>query len=583
MAARHVKTMMMRRFRAFEHFSISFGPTAVLVGPNNAGKSTAISALRAVSQMLRAARRLHAKTRIDVGDAFMWSHPFSNTQVWLDDDSLRWESVPDEVTVSVEFLDGYALKAVWPPEAEGHSFFYLHGPERRPLRDPADVRALLPTLGIVPSVVPLERREELLDLQYVRDNLGRRLSSRHFRNQLYRARRGEIPDFDWTEWSQFLAEWLPEIAMQDPVLSNQYLDLYYRDHLRPAWKEVVWAGDGFQVFIQLLFHLYRLRNDHVLVIDEPDVFLHADLQRRLMQAADTLERQLIVATHSTEIVAEIGPAAVVWMDRTRTKAIRAPEPEVLRHVAGGLGSQFNIRLARVLRAKLALFVEGEDMRILRRVARLIGAEAFYKEEGLALVPIEGASNWRRLEGFAWLSDNLLAGSVEGLLILDRDYHCDDYADSLSHTISAAGLGSHIWSRKELESYLLIDSLISRIAGASREYVAGVLAEITESMYEDVLFNHVSTFKQDFPDQRGQSDGTIGKRFMYLREVWKDPIQRLWRCPAKLVWADLNSRLQQDNHQPVSIGRAARSLRADEVPDEMASVVRRVNRRLIGLP
>lgn len=143
----------------------------------------------------------------------------------------------------------------------------------------------------------------------------------------------------------------------------------------------------------------------------------------------------------------------------------------------------------------------------------------------------------------------------------------------------AGVGCYIWKRKELESYLFIDSMMSRVTGASTDHVSAILAEITESMYEDVLFDHVMAFKQDFPQHRGLSDSTIGERFAWLRELWRDPTQRLWRCPAKVVWTQLNHRLQKEKFEPISLERAMRSLRAHEVPDEMASLIRRVNRRL----
>ncbi len=579
-AARHLTSLTVRRFRAFEEFAISFGPTAVLVGPNNAGKSTIVSALRAVAQMLRAAKRLRANSRIDVGDAYMWTHEFNTTYVGLEEDGLRWESQSESVTIRADFRDRCVLKATWPAEDEPDTpYFYLYKSERRSVRDPSEARALFPTIGVIPPVSPIERREELRDARWVHDNMGGRLASRHFRNQLYRSNHNEIPEVDWTGWCDFCRTWLPEITIREPELVGPSLDVYYRDDLSVSWKEIVWAGDGFQVFLQLLFHIYRLRDADILVLDEPDIFLHADLQRRLMQAAQSVPAQVIVATHSTEVVTEIGASSMIWMDRTRRKAVRAPDDHVLDRISGALGSQFNLRLARVLRAKLALFVEGDDMRLLKHIARLLGTSAFANETRLALVPLEGAGNWRRLEWFAWMNDNFLGGAVHGVVLLDRDYHSDGYAESLISDFKATGLACHIWKRKELESYLLVPATIARVSGAELEEVELMLSDITESMYEDVLFEHMTAFKSDHPDKRGWSDSRIGKEFAWLREVWQSPTDRLWRCPAKTVWSQLNGRLQDANHNSASIERVVRSLRAAEVPDEMASFIRGINRRL----
>ena len=44
-----------RNFKAFRRFSVSLGDTNILVGPNNCGKSTVISALRILSAGLKRA------------------------------------------------------------------------------------------------------------------------------------------------------------------------------------------------------------------------------------------------------------------------------------------------------------------------------------------------------------------------------------------------------------------------------------------------------------------------------------------------------------------------------------------------
>src|SRR5205823_1555341 len=122
-----------------------------------------------------------------------------------------------------------------------------------------------------------------------------------------------------------------------------------------ATRELVWAGDGMQVYVQVLLHLFRNRAADVVVLDEPDVYLHADLQRRLLRLLTEMGTQAIIASHSTELVAEAPPESVVWIDRSRSVAIRAPSGPVLTELSSTIGSQFNLRLARVLRSRVALF------------------------------------------------------------------------------------------------------------------------------------------------------------------------------------------------------------------------------------
>ena len=530
--------------------------------------------------MMATARRLRATYRAFHGEHLYWSHRFTTEQVGLDADNLRWESAVDQVSLRATFSDNSRVQAIWPEaDSEKEPYFFALDGKRMSIREPSLARDVLAKVGVVPQLSPLERRETLLDSDYVRLNIGGRLASRHFRNQLFLVRNDAISEIDWTGWSTFASEWLPELTMREPELTESGLDIFYRELHRPSWKELVWAGDGFQVFVQALFHLYRVRHMDVVVLDEPDVYLHADLQRRLMQAAQGLGCQVIVATHSSEVAAEVGSTSVVWMDRTRKRSIRAPDDTLLDQIAGALGSQFNLRLARVLRARLALFVEGNDGSVLKRIARTIGAKRFAAEAGLATVPTEGASNLRKLDGFAWLNKNLLQGAVEGFVLVDRDYHSPEYIEGMVMEMKTAGLECLVWERKELESYLLIPSALARVSGLGLKEIGELLSGITQNMYEDVLFQHTATAKQDFPEKRKLADHTLGKDFRWLKEVWKDPEARMSRCPPKEVLSELNGALQNQGEHAISIERLASSLRPDEVPDEMKKLIHRVEKRL----
>ncbi len=579
-ATPRVSAVELHRFKGFRDFKVSLGDLAVLIGPNNAGKSSVVGALAATSHMLRVAMKFRASTRQIRGERVVWAHEFSTNQVGLDEDSLRWESRDEEVQIRVEFASASRLIAVWPPAGEGSPYFFVQSADRKSPRDPSEVKALLPSLDVVPALAPLERSEDLHDARYVRDSVRTRYASRNFRNQLLLCHRGEMPGCDWKDFTEYLHHWLPEIVLSDPELAESGINVYYRDEMTQAWKEIVWAGDGFQVFLQNLFHLYRLRDARVIVLDEPDVYLHADLQRRLIQVTTTSKAQLVLATHSAEIAAEVGTAAIVWMDRTRARAVRAPSDDALSQISGSIGSQFNLRLARTLRAQLTLFVEGDDAVYLKRAAQTIGCVSVANERNLAIVPIEGRDNWKRLEGFAWLNQHLLAGSLEPLLVVDRDYHSVESVEQLKKTLSQWGVAVWVWERKELESYLLCPSAIARASGVSEVLVVEALAGITLPKYEEVLFQMAASWKQDFPEDRRLADATVMKRFVDpLRKAWQDADERLGRCSAKDCLSELNRVVALRGARTVSFDSIGRQMRPADIPFELSDFLRLVERKL----
>ena len=227
-----------------------------------------------------------------------------------------------------------------------------------------------------------------------------------------------------------------------------------------------------------------------------------------------------------------------------------------------------------------MFLEGDDAIYLKRLATTLGCNLVANERNLAVVPIQGRDNWKRLEGFAWLNQHLLAGSVEPLLVVDRDYYSSESVEQLKETIGGWGVALHVWKRKEVESYLLSPPAIARASGVSEAEVNEALANITLPMYEEVLFQSIASWKQDFPDDRRLADTTVAKKFIEpLRKMWQDPLERLWRCPAKDCLSELNQVLVSREAGPISFDKLARQIRADEIPHELSEFMRFVERKL----
>ena len=87
---------------------------------------------------------------------------------------------------------------------------------------------MFPLIGIVPMLAPVERTEDLLERRTVRRNHGGRLSSRHFRNQLWL-----LTDDECRQYLDLVAGSTPEIELR-PVVSRfapkgLQLDLFYEE------------------------------------------------------------------------------------------------------------------------------------------------------------------------------------------------------------------------------------------------------------------------------------------------------------------------------------------------------------------
>ena len=331
-----------------------------------------------------------------------------------------------------------------------------------------------------------------------------------------------------------------------------------------------------QIFVQILTHLWRLRSADVVILDEPDLYLHADLQRRLVRLLDSTAAQTITATHSSEMLAEASSESVVWVDKTRRRAIRRPNPASLEDLSTQIGSSFNLRLATALRARTVVFVEGDDMSIIRELAKTIGADDLASERNCAVIAIKGFSNWVQVEPFKWFVSDFLDGSVDVYVLLDRDYRADAEVSKVHSALEAVGVHAHVWRRKELENYLLDPAALARESKSSLSHISSQLESITDDMTEDVLAQFAK--ERHFSGAAGNRDiaRTISETNTELRPRVVDPEWRLHRYPAKAILNALNRGLQQAGRPTVSTKNLARQLRPIEIPDEMRNWLIEVN-------
>src|SRR6266853_1669990 len=94
-------------------------------------------------------------------------------------------------------------------------------------------------------------------------------------------------------------------------------------------REIFWAGFGFQVWCQMLTHLIQSRDRSLFLIDEPDIYLHSDLQRQLLGLLRNLGPDILIATHSTEIITEAETDDIILINKRRRTGHRIRDPSQL--------------------------------------------------------------------------------------------------------------------------------------------------------------------------------------------------------------------------------------------------------------
>lgn len=573
-----LKSLKLVNFRSFKSFTLTFGNGAYLVGPNNAGKTTILTALRTADVLLRYAHARNPNRRVEDDGAFRPAYPATLREFPSLRESVRYEFRNLEARIELTWKSGARLTVVW-PEDDGDEaiepFFYLEHLPGMYVTSVKQARTSFPLLGVVPILSPIEAAEPLLEEKYVRQHLSGRLSSRHFRNQLRMLKiAGELERF--LEWSR---EWLSEITVDtvDSHLGEKVteLDVYYSEARSRVQKELAWAGDGFQIWLQILYHLYRVRDATTVILDEPEVYLHPDLQRRLVQLLESEGKQVVLATHSAELVSEADARSIVLVDKEARRGKRVRAESDLQTLSDLLGTAFNVRLARALKSRVVVFVEGKDMGVLRKLAATIGCDAVARERGITVIALNGYSRWGEVGPFKWLCQELLPEALEVFVILDRDYRPDSVVTAVEREFVAAAVPAHIWARKELESYVITPSVISRETGIAEGVVSSMLGDITSTMGNEVFGQLLG---ERTAAERSGSNHANSIAIAFKGEFdanWPDPEYRLRVCPPKRIISALNAKLQAEGHKTVSAVALAKAHKVEEVDAELANVLRSI--------
>ena len=92
--------------------------------------------------------------------------------------------------------------------------------------------------------------------------------------------------------------------------------------------------------------------------------MHADLQRKLIRLLRNFNKQIIIATHSIEILSEVEPEEVLIIDKKKKESKFASSLPVVQQVINHIGGVQNLQLARLWNSRQCIFVEGKDISIL---------------------------------------------------------------------------------------------------------------------------------------------------------------------------------------------------------------------------
>ncbi len=575
--------VVFRRYKALRHFSVAFEDFNVLVGPNNAGKSTIIGAFRILSEGLRIATARKPQYHPTL-EAYGYRVPLNDVPVATE---AIFTDYDDSEPAAIEFTlaSKDKLRLIFP---QNNLCYLVCDPRGKPVTTPSQFKRVYDAkIGFVPVLGPVEHNEPLYQKEAARLALLTHRASRNFRNIWY-----HYPDEFETFRTLVTSTW-PDMDVEQPQIDHSHerpvLHMFCPEARYP--REIFWAGFGFQVWCQMLTYIVRARDTSLLVIDEPDIYLHSDLQRQLVEILKTRTPDVLLATHSTEIISEVEPADLLVVDKKRRAAKRIHSQAALPPIFDVLGSRLNPTLTQLAKSRRVLFVEGKDFRLLSIFSRRTGKRALANQSDFAVIPVRGFNPARVLD----LSEGIeatLGVKVLKAVIFDRDFRSDEEVKQHLEELQKFASFAHIHECKEIENYLLVPSAIQR-AIEKKALETLTRAALTRKRCDDVeveLLNVTQAMKSRVNAQ------FIAKRKHYLRSTnptlddatinqtmlesfdttWQSLEGRLQVVPGKDVLTALNRNLQKNYSVTVTPSAIISAMERNEIPGGMLSLLSRLD-------
>lgn len=578
----HLTSIKYKNYKSFSNFSVSLSDFNILVGPNNAGKSTVIGSLKLLSEGIR-----RAKARKPIFIENPEGHQILGYELDLSQIPVATENVfhnyddSEPAVIRFRLSSGTHLQIFFP---KLRTCYFNVDADKFVIKSPSDFKREIPLeIGYVPILGPVDHIERLYLKEAARLALLTHTASRNFRNIWYHY--GE----DFNDFREKVKMTWPGMDISPPEINTSgkdpTLDMFCPEDRIP--REIYWAGFGFQVWCQMLTFIVKNRNSSLFLIDEPDIYLHSDLQRQLLGILKALGPDIILATHSTEMISEADLGDILLINKSNRSAKRIKDPTQLREIFQVLGSNLNPVLTQIAKSKRVLFVEGKDFLIFSKIARVLEKNQIANRSDFAVVPVEGF-NPTRLRAFKDGIEKTIGSKVLSAVIFDKDYRSDNEVKEELNDLKKGNFFAHIHNCKEVENFLLVPTAldkaikrrleeVNRRTGSSlkfEENIQSLLSELCKDFKHNTyaqMQSHRFRYQKSKNPKIDESTITI-EILKEFDDLWNDDISRLSIIPGKEFIGRLNYHLQNKYKITITYANIIRNMKKSEVPIEMIKLI-----------
>lgn len=361
------------------------------------------------------------------------------------------------------------------------------------------VSDFIPNVVYIPPFAGIEVREEYYSQAKRRQLLGKGLSGAVLRNEIFELYQNNInlrlkkkgtgkkiksSDLKWIRendpYERLQRELLEVFKLQlSPSSYNPAIHTYLTINIKkgeiiknrfspyPNFKErdLMTEGSGFLQWLSVYTYAVS-KNNNILLLDEPDAHLHCTLQKDLIKRlgiiGDHFNKQILIATHGTEVIKSSQPDMILNIKGKSAKYLHDEDSKI--PLMFNLGSDYCPLLDNLKTHKHILFIENEtDVKLLKLWAAKIGISWPTN----LVISSDRNNHIDRKRIFSFLKEEL--DELKAISLKDRDRISpkDVNIDLTLTGLRDESAGKHEihfrnWQRHEIENYTWHPDVIARI-------------------------------------------------------------------------------------------------------------------------
>lgn len=436
-----IESVLLDNFGPFRSYKLTFDqkePACVLLtGKNNEGKSNILLALKLVNSALKSIGK--GRQRVAIDEGVFYRLPQQDTHD-LNIGRMLHNYQGTQAKIEVTLNDGFEITVIL--DARTNMIYTDYDGKVVP-HDSQNI------LGFIPPLGPLAENEELLTEKHVRASIETSLAPRHLRNHFMQILNPE----EYRIVQTIIRESWPSIELRDYEYhpEDNMLKCFYEEGR--FTREIAWAGQGLQVWFQIVTHLVRLRSTTILVLDEPEINLHPEKQNDLIRIlTDYHAGSSIIATHSVELMNNVNVSHIIHVQKQdRKPLVKTTDDRIaLDLIRSRIGSNFNLIASQFETYDLILYTEDTfDFSIIVDLA-----DAFAIKRRIFNIPIHGLSEYQKAVAYKEAYRLLIGRPTNHTMLLDRDYYPEVYLASIRDKLKKNGIRTMFTPGKEIENIFL---------------------------------------------------------------------------------------------------------------------------------